>query len=46
MRCKGFLFDFDGTLVDFLFAVERAWSNWVRRYGLASEEVLVFIYGK
>ncbi len=28
MRCKGFLFDLDGTLVDSLPAVERAWSNW------------------
>ncbi|PQO10121.1 phosphatase, partial [Shigella flexneri] len=26
MRCKGFLFDLDGTLVDSLPAVERAWS--------------------
>ena len=40
MRCKGFLFDLDGTLVDSLPAVERAWSNWARRHGLAPEEVL------
>lgn len=44
--CKGFLFDFDGMLVDFLFVVEWVWSNWVRCYGLVLEEVLVFIYGK
>ncbi|WP_097707507.1 sugar phosphatase [Escherichia coli] len=43
MRCKGFLFDLDGTLVDSLPAVERAWSNWARRHGLAPEEVLAFI---
>lgn len=46
MRCKGFLFDLDGTLVDSLPAVERAWSNWSRRHGLAPEEVLAFIHGK
>ncbi|EIV7747842.1 hexitol phosphatase HxpA [Escherichia coli] len=46
MRCKGFLFDLDGTLVDSLPAVERAWSNWARRHGLAPEEVLAFIHGK
>ncbi|WP_354665298.1 HAD family hydrolase, partial [Escherichia coli] len=27
MQCKGFLFDLDGTLVDSLPAVERAWCN-------------------
>ncbi len=46
MRCKGFLLDLDGTLVDSLPAVERAWSNWARRHGLAPEEVLAFIHGK
>ena len=46
MRCKGFLFDLDGTLVDSLPAVERAWSNWARRHGLSPEEVLAFIHGK
>lgn len=46
MRCKGFLFDLDGTLVDSLPAVERAWSNWAKRHGLTPEEVLAFIHGK
>ena len=46
MRCKGFLCDLDGTLVDSLPAVERAWSNWARRHGLSPEEVLAFIHGK
>lgn len=36
MRCKGFLFDLDGTLVDSLPAVERAWSNWARRVNSAA----------
>ncbi len=41
-----FSVDLDGTLVDSLPAVERAWSNWARRHGLAPEEVLAFIHGK
>ena len=40
MQCKGFLFDLDGTLVDSLPAVERAWCNWADRFGLDHAEVL------
>lgn len=46
MKCKGFLFDLDGTLVDSLPAVERAWSNWAKSRGLDQDEVLGFIHGK
>lgn len=46
MKCKGFLFDLDGTLVDSLPAVERAWSDWAKSRGLDPEEVLDFIHGK
>lgn len=46
MQCKGFLFDLDGTLVDSLPAVERAWCNWADRFGIAHDEVLNFIHGK
>ena len=46
MKCKGFLFDLDGTLVDSLPAVERAWANWASRHGIAADEVLNFIHGK
>ncbi|MEQ4514627.1 MAG: HAD family hydrolase, partial [Pantoea agglomerans] len=31
MTYRGFLFDLDGTLVDSLPAVERAWSQWGAR---------------
>ncbi|WP_158783673.1 sugar phosphatase [Pantoea sp. BAV 3049] len=46
MKCKGFLFDLDGTLVDSLPVVERAWVNWAKRHDIAADEVLNFIHGK
>lgn len=46
MTYSGFLFDLDGTLVDSLPAVERAWSNWGARHGIAAETILSFIHGK
>ncbi|WP_435930616.1 sugar phosphatase [Dryocola sp. BD613] len=46
MKCKGFLFDLDGTLVDSLPAVERAWINWAKRFDISPAEVLGFIHGK
>lgn len=46
MKYRGFLFDLDGTLVDSLPAVIRAWSLWGERHGIAAEDVLNFIHGK
>ncbi|QZN94442.1 sugar phosphatase [Symbiopectobacterium purcellii] len=46
MECKGFLFDLDGTLVDSLPAVERAWVNWAVAHDIEPQEVLDFIHGK
>ena len=46
MECKGFLFDLDGTLVDSLPAVERAWIGWANSRGIEPAEVLEFIHGK
>ena len=46
MKCKGFLFDLDGTLVDSLPAVERAWSQLAARINVPAKEVLEFIHGK
>lgn len=46
MKCKGFLFDLDGTLVDSLPAVERSWINWAKHQGINPQQVLEFIHGK
>lgn len=46
MKYRGFLFDLDGTLVDSLPAVNRAWSRWGARHGLAAQQVLYYIHGK
>jgi len=46
VKYKGFLFDLDGTLVDSLPAVVRAWSLWGERHGFSAEEVLSYIHGK
>ncbi|MCG8708132.1 sugar phosphatase [Brenneria sp. 4F2] len=46
MECKGFLFDLDGTLVDSLPAVERAWRSWAKAHDIEPQEVCDFIHGK
>lgn len=46
MKCKGFLFDLDGTLVDSLGAVERAWTNWATSHQLDPVTVMAYIHGK
>lgn len=46
MRCKGFLFDLDGTLADSLPVVVRSWCKWADRFNLPHDEVLNFIHGK
>lgn len=46
MKCKGFLFDLDGTLVDSLPAVERAWTQLAQRINVPVQDVLDFIHGK
>ncbi len=43
---KGLLFDLDGTLVDSIPAVTRAWSKWAIEKGLEPEYVLSRIHGR
>ncbi len=43
---RGVLFDLDGTLVNSLAAVDRAWGAFCLRHGLAVEAVLSQIHGR
>lgn len=46
VRAQGLLFDLDGTLIDSLPAVDRAWSAFALRHGLDPAEVLSKIHGR
>lgn len=46
VRCKGFLFDLDGTLVDSVPVVERSWAAWAKRQGITPQDVLDFVHGR
>jgi sugar-phosphatase len=46
LRAKGLLFDLDGTLIDSLPAVDRAWSTFARKHNLEPEFVLARIHGR
>lgn len=43
---KGLLFDLDGTLVNSLPAVDRAWRTWATEFGLDPDYVAPRIHGK
>jgi mannitol-1-/sugar-/sorbitol-6-phosphatase len=46
LKCKGFLFDLDGTLVDSLPNVEHCWREFSHRIGVSETDVLHYIHGK
>ncbi|RYG46134.1 HAD family hydrolase [bacterium] len=46
LTCRGLLFDLDGTLIDSLPAVDRAWTLWCERVGLVASEVVPHIHGR
>lgn len=46
LRCRALLFDLDGTLIDSLPAVDRAWTTFCIRHGLDPDEVLPQIHGR
>jgi sugar-phosphatase len=46
VKYSGFLFDLDGTLVNSLPAVERAWLDWGHQNDILPEDILSFIHGK
>ncbi|CAM3669926.1 sugar phosphatase [Xenorhabdus thuongxuanensis] len=45
LKCRGFLFDLDGTLIDSLPAVERAWIQFADKMGINRDEVLNYVHG-
>ncbi|OKP05540.1 sugar phosphatase [Xenorhabdus eapokensis] len=45
LKCRGFLFDLDGTLIDSLPAVERAWVRFADKMGFDRDEVLNSVHG-
>jgi len=46
IKCKAILFDLDGTLIDSIAAVDRAWSRWAIRNGLDPADVVPRIHGR
>lgn len=46
LRAKGLLFDLDGTLVDSLSAVDRAWSRFAAKHGFEDAYVKARIHGR
>lgn len=44
--CAAVLFDADGTLIDSIPAVERAWRTWSNEYGFDPEEILAVCHGR
>jgi sugar-phosphatase len=44
--CAAVLFDADGTLVDSIPAVERAWRTWSTEYGFDPDDVLAICHGR
>ncbi|WMV73764.1 sugar phosphatase [Xenorhabdus griffiniae] len=45
LKCRGFLFDLDGTLIDSLPVVERAWIQFADKMGIDRDEVLNYVHG-
>ena len=46
IHCDAILFDLDGTLINSLPAVDRAWSDWAHRNGLDPVGILSRIHGR
>ncbi len=45
-RCKAFLFDLDGVLVDSRAVVERTWRRWAQRHQLDPDLLLQIAHGR
>ncbi|MDR3692364.1 MAG: HAD-IA family hydrolase [Fimbriimonas sp.] len=45
-ECEAVLFDLDGTLIDSIRVVDRAWARWAVRMGMDPEYVVPRIHGR
>ena len=46
VRCKAFLFDLDGVLVDSRAVVERTWRRWAQRHHVDPDALLRIAHGR
>lgn len=46
LRCKGILFDMDGTLVDSSAVIERAWKWWSARHSIELAQIMAVQQGR
>jgi sugar-phosphatase len=46
LRCKGILFDMDGTLVDSSAVIERAWKWWAARHSVDLAQIMAVQQGR
>lgn len=46
LECRALLFDLDGTLIDSIASVDRAWSWWAQSHGMDPAKVLKRIHGR
>lgn len=46
MTGRALLFDLDGTLIDSLPAVDRAWGAWAERHGMSADWLIPQIHGR
>jgi sugar-phosphatase len=46
LRCKAFLFDLDGVLVDSRAVVERTWRRWAQRHHVDPDTLLRVAHGR
>jgi len=46
VRCKAFLFDLDGVLVDSRAVVERTWRRWAQRHDVDPDALLRIAHGR
>lgn len=46
LKCRGFLFDMDGVLVDSRAVVDRTWRRWAVRHGMDPDPIIAVAHGR